>query len=177
MLKTILFKHGDFSDRTVANFYLGGLSSNIENYNLINRETRIIYELLDLERVNQQDVALALANKNMTLLKRLFHSYLEKEHDVSVLKGRRIGIFGTGIMASIIYMLLEKSGIVTDFFITSLGSESAFNGKQVWSLHDFPSNVDILFNSVEGEHGDDIVLKLQHKAPVARIIKWHEIYE
>ena len=39
------------------------------------------------------------------------------------------------------------------------------------------SNVDILFNSVEGEHGDDIVLKLQHKAPVARIIKWHEIYE
>lgn len=177
MLKTILFKRGDFSDRTVAHFYLGGLSSNIENYNLINRETRIIYELLDLERVNQQDVALALANKNMTLLKRLFHSYLEKEQDVSVLKGRRIGIFGTGIMANIIYMLLEKSGIVTDFFITSLGSDSTFNGRQVWSLHDFPSNVDILFNSVEGEHGDEIVLTLQHKAPVARIIKWHEIYE
>ncbi|WP_421198045.1 glycosyltransferase family 2 protein [Aeromonas enteropelogenes] len=177
MLKAILFKHGVFFDRAVAHFYLGGLSSNIENYNLINRETRIIYELLDLERVNQQDVALALANKNMTLLKRLFHSYLEKENDVSVLKGRRIGIFGTGIMASIIYMLLEKSGVVTDFFITSLGSDSTFNGRQVWSLHDFPSNVDILFNSVEGEHGDEIVLKLQHKAPVARIIKWHEIYE
>lgn len=177
MLKAILFKHGVFFDRAVAHFYLGGLSSNIENYNLINRETRIIYELLDLERVNQQDVALALANKNMTLLKRLFHSYLEKEHDVSVLKGRRVGIFGTGIMASIIYMLLEKSGVATDFFITSLGSDSTFNGRQVWSLHDFPSNVDILFNSVEGEHGDEIVLKLQHKAPVARIIKWHEIYE
>lgn len=177
MLKAILFKHGVFFDRAVAHFYLGGLSSNIENYNLINRETRIIYELLDLERVNQQDVALALANKNMTLLKRLFHSYLEKEHDVSLLKGRRVGIFGTGIMASIIYMLLEKSGVVTDFFITSLGSDSTFNGRQVWSLHDFPSNVDILFNSVEGEHGDEIVLKLQHKAPVARIIKWHEIYE
>lgn len=177
MLKTILFKHGIFSDRAVANFYLGGLSSNIENYDLINRETRIIYELLDLEMANQQDVALAIASKNMTLLKRLFHSYLEKECDVTVLKGKRIGIFGTGIMASIICMLLEKSGVTTDFFITSLGSDITFNGRQVWSLPDFPSDVDVLFNTVEGVHSNEIALKLQYKAPAARIIKWHEIYE
>lgn len=176
MLKTILFRKGMFYDRTVAHFYLGGLSSDIENYDLINRETRVIYELLELERVNKQDVALALASKNMILLKRLFHSFLEKEHDLSVLKGKRIGIFGTGVMASIIYMLLEKYGIVTEFFITSLGSDSTFNGRQVWSLPNFPSDVDVLFNSVEGEHCNEITLKLQSKAPMARLVKWYEVY-
>lgn len=177
MLKAILFKHGVFFDRAVAHFYLGGLSSDIENYDMINRETRVIYELLGLEQINQQDMVLALANKNMTLLKRLFHCFLEKGQDIAELKDKRIGIFGTGVMASIIYMILERSGIATEFFITSLGSDRGFNGKPVWSLDDFPLDADIIFNSIEGEHSSEISLQLQHRYSDVKIIKWHDIYD
>lgn len=174
MLKTIVLGKGIFSDRIVSHFYQGGLSSKNDNSDLLHRETRIIYDLLNLDKNNKQKMD--VANKNMMYMKQLLHSHLEEEHDLTEMKDKVIGIFGTGVMASIVYLLLEKAGVTTSFFITSLGSDSDFHGKKVWSLSKFPSDVQVLFNSIEGEHYDEVAQQLNKKAPAAHLVKWHDIY-
>lgn len=176
MLKAISTAQGYFSDFPVAKFSTGGVSSSISNQYQVELELEAIYRLLGVTKVNSIEFELNQTKTNLSRLKSLFISHLQKgDKNYAVSLGLKIGIFGTGVMSVLIKELLTEEGFPIHSFFTSNGGSDLFHGKKVNSL---PSlrEVDVLINCIEGSHTDNISnLCLEHN-PYLQILHWADIY-
>lgn len=176
MLKAISTTQGYFSDFPVAKFFIGGVSSSISNQHQVELELDVIYRLLGVTKVNSIEFELNQTKTNLSRLKSLFISHLQKcNKDCAISFDSKIGIFGTGVMSVLIKELLTEEGYSIHSFFTSNGGCDLFHGKKVNSILSL-CEVDVLVNCIEGSHTDDIsTLCLEHN-PRLQILHWADIY-
>ncbi len=176
MLKAIATAQGYFSDFPVAKFLIGGLSSSVSNQHQVDLELDAIYRLLGVTKLNSVEAELNQTKANLSRLKSLFLSFLQKNHKKPIINfDLKIGIFGTGVMSVLIKELLTREGFTIHCFFTTNGGSDLFHDKKVNSLSAL-SEVDVLINGIEGAHAERINMSCLEYNPQLQIIHWDEVY-
>ena len=173
MLKTMLLYNGVFSSKPVAKFFTGGVSSHIDNQHEVEHELGIIFDLLGINKKNDYK---SLDRSNFMQLRNLFIDHLSESKTPKLLnKYNRIGIFGTGVMSSLIMSLIRSYGYQIAAFYTSNGMPSYFLGKSVFSLEKI-DEIDLIINCIEGEHASEINDHCKDINPNIHVVRWFDIF-
>ena len=173
MLKTMLDNNGVFINKPVAKFFTGGVSSHIDNQHEVEHELGVIFDLLGITKKSDCQ---SLDKSNFMQLRTLFIDHLSESKTPNLLnKYNRIGIFGTGIMSSLIASLIASYGHQITAFYTSNGMPSSFLGKSVYPLEKI-DEIDLIINCIEGEHASDINDRCKNINPNIYIVEWPDIF-
>ncbi len=166
--------HGLHVDRVVACFRQGGLSSNINNQNVIQRELQAMRLLLNEEKANRE----AELSNNINSLKLLMQKMLLSEDVFSFYRGIKVSIFGTRDLSVLVSRLMIKSGAVVTCFLTSTKQDiSEIDGIKISSLSEVKNDTEfeLVLNCIEGVHEADVTASIQQILPAVKVLSWREL--
>jgi len=173
MLKTMMVNNGVFTNKPVAKFFTDGVSSHIDNQYEVERELGMIFDLLGITKKSD---CKSLEKSNFMHLRTLFIDHLNEKKAPNILsKFTRIGVFGTGIMSSLIASLIRNYGYEVTAFYTSNGTPDSFLGKSVYPLEEM-NDIDVIINCIEGEHASDINERCKKIKPDVYIVRWFDVF-
>lgn len=179
MLKAFSSAKGHFLDIPVARFFTGGASSSTDNIHKLDTELAAVFQLVGVSKPTELESTLSLTKANFERLRTLFIHYLSGlkpfKPNIACRFGR-IGIFGSGVMSTVIFKILQSRGFSVDSFITTEGSEAPVHGIVVNSVRHVVE-LDIIINCVEGAHAADIDQLCLALNSNLIIWHWYDIYD
>lgn len=161
-------------DRTVACFRQGGISSKVDNQNIIQRELQAMRLLLNEEQISRESEL----NKNIATLKLLMHKALLNEDYLSSYRGIAVSIFGTRELSILVCKLMIKAGAVVTCFLTSTKQElPEIDGIKICSLSENQTKAEfeLVFNCIEGIHEAEVTANIQQILPKVKVVSWRDL--
>ncbi|QPG04957.1 glycosyltransferase [Salinimonas marina] len=178
MKKVVRNYEGVCTDKLIAKFHLGGVSSQIDNrQNVIAQDKIVEYLLGDPAALDANIADASIHTQNNLYLKKIFKLFLNEQLDFSAMKGKNIAIFGTRGLSEIISGIGRHCDLQVNYFLVSNSSESLINSTfPCYSLNsNFDKEPDYVINCIEGGHREKISQSISKRLPSARILNWFEI--
>ncbi|AXR05725.1 sugar transferase [Salinimonas sediminis] len=112
-----------------------------------------------------------------TALKRLMQRYAEKRLAISRLSGRRVAIFGTADISTIIATILKNQGVnIIAFLVSDAQDISAIKGLPVVPMTDWAAYFpEIIINCIEGKHYLSVSQTINKILPDVDVVYWQEL--
>ena len=179
-IKKLVRKYsGISSDRVIARFSLGGISSNAISRARKEEQLSIIDSLLldSNEYEKKQYEKFGRLSENNELLKLLLQKSLSNEIDISRLQDKSIAIFGVKELSLIFYSLFSKAKLDTHCFLVSKICNKIENlSLPCISLEDSDiPHVDIVLNCIEGFHEETVCNNVKKIMPGVNVVSWREL--
>ncbi len=171
-------REGVFSERIIAYFKSGGVSTSCQNAEKNKAENYILTALLDFKiSENEVNNKITYGLDTHNKMRNLFLRYLSGDINFSFLHRKKVIVFGAHELSKIMHRMLLNQNIKTYGLLVTEKKDCMFD--ENYKLYDIKEikglAVDVIINCIEGMHEGKLSGNIMNEIPHLKVISWRDI--